>query len=132
MVLNQKPDRLGIISSSLCLIHCIFTPLLFVVQSHAACCEASTPMWWKSIDYLFLIISFTAIYKSANQTSKKWMKYALYASWLVLSFIILNEKFVLILVPEVSIYFASLSLVFLHIYNSKYCQCSNEKCCVNS
>lgn len=132
MLLNQKSDILGVFSSSLCLTHCILTPFLFVLQSHSACCEATAPLWWKSIDYIFLVISFLAIYKSANQTSRKWMKYAFYGGWILLSLIILNEKVALVAIPEESIYLASLSLVGLHIYNSKYCQCSNEKCCATS
>lgn len=129
MILNQKSDALGALSSGLCLIHCIATPFLFVIQSHAACCPSTTPLWWKSIDYIFLAISFFAVYRSAQQTSKNWMKYALFTSWVVLGVIILNERMALLPIPEGSIYIASLSLVSLHIYNSKYCQCSNDTCC---
>ena len=127
MVLEQKSDALGAISSTLCLIHCLCTPLLFVV--HSSCCEATTPLWWKSIDYLFLIISFFAVYKSATQTAKNWMKYALAMSWLFLAFIIVNERFQFISLFKGAIYVASAIMVGLHIYNSKYCQCSNDKCC---
>ncbi|WP_442264891.1 MerC domain-containing protein [Tenacibaculum sp. ZS6-P6] len=130
MLLTQKSDTIGVLSSGLCLVHCVFTPFLFVIQTHGSCCEGSeVPFWWKSIDYIFLVISFFAIYKSAKQTSKNWIKYAFYSFWIVLSFIILNEKFILIKIPEETIYIASLSLVILHLYNSKYCRCSNEKCC---
>ena len=127
MVLEQKSDTLGVLSSSLCLIHCLLTPVLFVVQS--SCCQAETPLWWKGIDYVFLIVSFFAVYKSANETSKNWMKYALHACWTILAFVILNERFGLVNLPESSIYFPSLGLVFLHIYNNKYCKCSNDTCC---
>ena len=127
MVLEQKSDVLGVLSSSLCLVHCLFTPILFVVQS--SCCTAATPLWWKSIDYIFLFISFFAVYKSANETSKTWMKYALFFSWTLLCFIIINERLALINIPEESIYVASLLMVSLHIYNSKFCQCANDTCC---
>ncbi len=129
MVLAQKSNILGALSSGLCLIHCVFTPFLFIAKSHSmACCEA-TPNWWGTIDYLFLIISFYAIYVSVKTTSKKWMKYALWFSWVLLFFIIINEHFSFIHLAEESIYIPSLSLVVLHIYNSKYCQCSDDKCC---
>ncbi len=131
MVLKQKSDTLGALSSGLCLVHCAFTPFLFVIQSHAACCShEEVPFWWKSIDVLFLIISFFAIHKSVQTTSKKWMKHALWITWLSLSLIIVNEHFNWFFLAEETIYIPSLTLVFLHIYNSKYCQCSNNTCCI--
>ncbi len=130
MVIRQKSDALGALSSGLCLIHCLCTPFLFVV--HSSCCAASTPFWWKSMDYLFLIISFFAVYKSASQTSKVWMKYAFFISWLFLAFIIANEIFQLIFIAKATIYLASAIMVSLHIYNSKYCQCSQEGCCAKA
>ncbi len=132
MILVQKSNVLGALSSGLCLIHCVFTPFLFVAKSHSMACCSSTPSWWGIIDYLFLIISFYAIHISAKTTSKTWMKYALWFCWVLLFFIILNEHLSLIYLVEESIYIPSLSLVFLHIYNHKYCQCTNEKCCANN
>ncbi|MDO6674040.1 MerC domain-containing protein [Tenacibaculum sp. 1B UA] len=133
MVLKQKSDTLGALSSGLCLVHCIFTPFLFVIQSHAACCSHETvPFWWKSIDVLFLVISFFAIQNSVQTTSKKWMKYALWITFVLLFIIILNEYIQSIKLPEKSIYVPSLGLVFLHTYNRKYCQCANNTCCANN
>ncbi|MFY7670628.1 MerC domain-containing protein [Tenacibaculum sp. MEBiC06402] len=133
MVLKQNSDTLGALSSGLCLVHCVFTPFLFVIQSHAACCNhEEIPLWWKSIDVLFLIISFFAIQKSVQTTSKKWMKYALWITFTILFFIILNEHVHLVELPEESIYLPAISLVFLHIYNSKYCQCANNTCCATN
>jgi len=130
MFLGQKSDALGAFSSSICLIHCICTPVLFAV--HSSCCEAVTPLWWKSIDYIFLIIAFFAVYKSASETSKNWMKYALFISWFMLGFIVINSRLGIVYLPKISIYVASVVMVLLHIYNSKYCQCSDKKCTVNS
>ncbi|AZJ33072.1 MerC mercury resistance protein [Tenacibaculum mesophilum] len=133
MVLKQKSDTLGALSSGLCLVHCLFTPFLFVIQSHAACCShEAVPFWWKSIDVLFLVISFFAIQKSVQTTSKKWMQYALWITFLILFIIILNEYTQAMKLPEKSIYVPSLGLVFLHIYNRKYCQCANNTCCANN
>ena len=133
MVLKQKSDTLGALSSSLCLAHCVFTPFLFVIQSHAACCSVeSVPFWWKSIDILFLIISFFAIQRSVKTTSKNWMKYALWFTWFLLFLVIANEHFSWVSLPEQSVYVPALSLVFLHIYNSKYCQCASDTCCATN
>lgn len=131
MIIKQKSDVLGAISSSLCLIHCVFTPVLFVAQTQVhACCKA-VPNWWGSIDYFFLAISFIAIHQSVKTTAKNWMKYALWINWLLLFFIIVNEHMGWLPLIEESIYIPSLSLVFLHLYNRKYCQCSHNKCCTN-
>ncbi len=132
MVLEQKSDILGALSSGLCLIHCVLTPFLFIAQSHSLGCCTATPGWWSTVDYLFLIISFFAIYKSTKATTKNWMKYALWMSWFALFFIIMNEHFGFVSLAEESIYLPSLSLVFLHIYNSKYCKCTNEEYCIRN
>ena len=56
------------------------------------------------------------------------MKYAMWASWGVLSLIILNEKIEWVHLPHETIYFPALSLVFLHLYNRRYCQCDDDQC----
>jgi len=129
--INQKPDILGTFASSLCLIHCVATPFIFIAQScTATCCEAA-PIWWKPIDYIFLVISFFAIYWSTKTTTIIWIKPMLWLSWLGLASIILNEKLELIPLAESAIYFPAIALVILHLYNRKYCKCETDKCCVN-
>ena len=74
----QKPDTFGAIASTLCIIHCVATPFLFVVHSCTLSGCESTPSWWKNLDYFFLTISFMAIYHSTKTTSKNFMKIALF------------------------------------------------------
>lgn len=124
---RKNTDLLGAMASGLCLIHCIATPLLFIAQTcSATCCEAS-PIWWQWIDYLFLVISFVAVYRSNQTTSKAWVGKALWFSWSLLAFLILNEKMGWIPLPEFAIYLPALSLISLHLYNQKYCKC-DENC----
>lgn len=132
IVLKQKSDILGTLASSLCLIHCIATPFIFVVQTNvAACCALeTTPSWWGFIDIIFLIISFFAIYWSAQTTSAKWMRFALWSSWSLLSLVIVNEKLAVLPLPETTIYIPAFTLVILHLYNRKYCKCAVDKCCI--
>jgi hypothetical protein len=122
-LLLQKPDTLGAFSSALCLVHCLMTPLLFIAQASSACCGTLVPTWWKSIDYLFLVISFFAVRRSTKTTSKNYMKPALWISWALLFTAIINENLKLIDLPEIFTYTPALSLVALHLYNSKYCHC---------
>ena len=59
------------------------------------------------------------------------MKYALWLSWMVLSFVVLNEKISLIPLWEEAVYVPALALVFFHLYNRKYCTCDQEQCCAD-
>lgn len=129
---RNSSDIIGVVSSSLCLIHCIATPFVFIAQSSSAVCCESSPIWWQSIDYIFLVISFFAVFWSVKHTSKSWMKSALWLSWVALSAAILNEKFELIHLPEISVYIPALALIGLHVYNKKYCQCKDDDTCCNT
>jgi len=94
--------------------------------------EKVRPWWWGILDIVFLAISFFAIYWSAKNTSKRWIKYAFWCLWVLLALIILNEKWEIGHLAEEIIYFPTLSLVFLHFYNRRYCQCEDEHCCIDT
>lgn len=131
MLIKQKPDILGTFSSTLCLIHCVATPFLFLAQTCTPSCSNETPGWWGKIDYFFLIISFFAIYWTVKSTTINWIKPLLWLSWMLLFIIIINEKVALLPIPETLIYIPSISLITLHLYNKKYCNCNNDKCCID-
>lgn len=123
---SKQTDLVGAVASGLCLIHCVATPFIFVVQScSATCCEAS-PLWWKWIDYIFLIISFFAVYQSSHNTNKIWIGRALWISWFILFGILLNERFGITDTPTYLIYIPAITLIILHLYSNKYCQCSKS------
>ncbi|MGY5351303.1 MerC domain-containing protein [Wenyingzhuangia sp. IMCC45533] len=125
----QKPDTLGAIASSLCVIHCLATPLLFIAHTCGVHQCESSPLWWKNLDYLFLMISFVAIIHSVKNTSKKIMKITLWMNWIVLTLLIVSEQFQLLTLPEIATYVAAISLSLFHLINIKYCQCKADKCC---
>ena len=124
-----KSDITGAIASILCLAHCIFTPIFFI--TYGSSCHAETPLWWSSIDILFLIISFFAILKSTQTTSSQIIKLIFWVTWIILFSIIINEKLEWIHVSENYLYFMAIFLAITHIYNLKYCQCKDEDCCVH-
>lgn len=127
--INRKSDFFGVMASGLCMIHCLATPFIFVVQAcTASCCEAA-PWWWRMIDYLFLVVSIAAIFYTAKATSLKWMPIALYACWGILAILILNGGLKLVPIPHAFVYLPAFGLVFLHLYNRKYCQCETTECC---
>lgn len=131
---TQKSDALGATASTLCLVHCLVTPFLFIVQSCSqVCCSSDVvPTWWVLLDYLFLGISFVAILWSSKTTSKSWMKYAMWTSWILLLAVILNERLEMVGINTYLNYVPALSLVFLHVYNRRYCQCKTDKCCATN
>lgn len=132
MTIKFKADTVGIISSSLCMIHCIATPFLFLAMACTDSCCADTPVWWRGIDYLFLVISLAAIFFATKNTTKRWVAIALWSAWCVLLFTILNEALGTGWLPEWFIYLPALGIVALHTYNRKYCQCDDDSCHVHT
>ena len=131
ILIKQKPDNIGAIASTLCLIHCIATPFIFIAQSCSMVCCDKAPVWWTFIDYFFLVISFYSVYRSTQTTSSTWIKPLLWFSWSLLFLTIMNEKLAWFPLSEQAIYFPAILLIILHLYNQKYCQCHNTKCCNN-
>ncbi|MEM1336520.1 MAG: MerC domain-containing protein [Bacteroidota bacterium] len=124
----SKSDVIGAWASGLCLVHCLATPFLFVAQAGLVSSGESHPQWWGVLDFVFLAVSFLAIWWSSKTTSKRWIQIALWASWLLLLFIVLNEKFSLLPLAEQAIYVPAIGLIFFHLYNRRYCQCGNTAC----
>lgn len=129
--LYKKSDQLGALSSIICGIHCMATPFLFVAKSCSVTCCSQTPIWWQFIDVLFLIVSFIAIYFSAKNSINTKIKIGLWVSWVILALLITNDFYNMLYLPHWFIYIPAISLIFLHIYNLKYCQCKTDRCCMN-
>ena len=123
-------DSVGIFAGALCMIHCIATPFIFIVKACSSSCCADAPLWWTIIDYFFILISFIAIYFSTKNSSVKWIKFALWISWGILLITILNHSLLIFNVNKYFIYFPASSIILLHFYNIKYCQCKDTKCCI--
>ncbi len=124
-----KPDILGASASGICLVHCAATPFLFMTKACSVAGCAHAPVWWQAIDYLFLGVSFLAIFYATRNSSKKWVRMALWASWVVLLGGILNETFEAGLFFESFVYIPAAAIVALHLYNQKYCHCRDETAC---
>jgi len=121
--LTNRSDMLGALSSGLCMIHCLATPLLFLAQSNKATCSSLGPWWWHTIDYLFIIVAIISIRRSNQHTTLTWMPYALYTSWVLLTLVMVNDKTHFIQVSGFILYIPGCSLVLLHLYNRHSCQC---------
>jgi len=125
-------DTIGIIAGILCSIHCIATPLLFIAKACSATCCADAPTWWIMIDYLFLFISFTAIFFISKNLGIKWLKISFWASWILLLLSILDHSFEISYLPQNFIYLPSFLIIALHFYNVKFCKCNDEKDCCST
>ncbi len=125
-IITLKIDKVGIVASLLCMVHCIATPFLFLAKACTTSCCSASPNWWASLDFVFLLVSFCAIYQSSKNASKAWLKIAMWASWGGLTTLLLNETFNVISVFEYAIYFPAIMLVLLHIYNLKFCPCKTD------
>ena len=121
-------DRIGIISSTLCMLHCLATPFLFLAAVCSTSCCSDAPIWWKIIDYFFLIISLVAVYSVCNKSKISWLKISLWTSWFLLLIIILNHTFQIISINSNYIYIPGVAIALLHFYNLKFCSCDNEAC----
>ena len=129
---TSRSDIFGAFASTMCFIHCLVTPFLFVTYSNTAIIEEMQPWWWGILDIVFLVISFFAVYWTTFNTSKRRIKFAFWILWMLLAMIILNEKLEIVHIEEVFIYLTTLGLVFLHFYNRRYCQCEDDKCCLDA
>lgn len=108
---------IGILSASLCTVHCLFMPFLILL--------ASSFTWWHEVSYFFLLISFFAAYDASNSSESKLVLITIWSSFSLLAICILFEDDYAVL-HEIS-YLASLGLIFGHIYNLRYCKkCDHE------
>ncbi len=126
-----KPDAIGSLASTLCLIHCVATPFIFITQACTMSCCAEAPIWWQAMDYIFIIISFFAILRSTQTSSNKTIKILLWSTWFIFFVSILNKTIQLLSLNINFIYVIGTILALLHVYNLNYCQCKDENCCVN-
>ena len=125
----NKSDAVGAISSGLCMIHCLATPFFFVAAACTQSCCAAAPSWWLWIDYIFLVISFMAVLHSTKTIKISFVKYGLWISWVGLLLFILNVSYGYWDISDNFKFIPAFSLIGFHLYNLRYCQCKQDKCC---
>ena len=130
-VIVKNSDQIGAISSGLCMLHCFATPFLFLSQSSLIFISVDFTLTWFILNYVFLFISFIAIYHSVKNSTNRFIRIFLYLFWVVLSGLIINESLEIFSIPEAATYFSASSLICLHIYNLRYCRCDDEDCCAS-
>ena len=128
-IVFKNSDNLGILSSSLCFIHCFITP--FVYMSFASLFNQNDflSFSWKSINIIFIVFSLIAVNRSTKKTTSKIIKPIFWFSWCFLFFVLFNEEVKFIELPELVSYLSALNLAGIHVYNLKFCGCKDENCC---
>ena len=127
--IDINSDHIGVTASSLCMLHCFFTPILFLSQATSITLSQEIPFLWQSLNFCFLLISFLAIFYTIKNSTKLIVKVLLFLAWFILLTLILNEFFEITSIPELYTYTAATSLAGLHVYNLKYCRCDDDNCC---
>ena len=127
-----KPDTIGSLASTLCLVHCLATPFIFITQACTMSCCADAPIWWQSIDYIFIVISFFAILGATKTSTNKIISRLLWITWFIFFALILNKSLGLVYLDKNFGHIAGITLACLHIYNLRYCQCKSDNCCANN
>ena len=120
--LTNNSDFFGILTCSMCLVHCISTPLILISFSSLNTKLSMFYSWWSNLDYIFLIISFFMVYISVQTSRIKRMKLFFWLSWFFLFLVIINEKTELFEFSENLAYLATTGLFLLHLFNLKYCK----------
>lgn len=129
MIRAQKlnADRIGMLSSSICLVHCALTPFIFIAKSCSAACCTDAPLWWKLIDVFFILLAVWAVKRATKTTKGLLFPILMWSAVIMLSAIVLNEYFNWINLPAFSIYIPAAILISGHFYNHRFC--CKEGCC---
>ncbi|MES2702224.1 MAG: MerC domain-containing protein [Bacteroidota bacterium] len=103
-------DKLGIASAVICTVHCLVVPALFLLKFSSM--GGSLPGWWDKLDFVFLIVSFGAVFHASSHSAGKAIKYLLWIFWSFLAIAIFFEHTL-----HWMAYIASTGLIATHISN---------------
>ena len=115
--LNKIPsDKVGIISSLLCLIHCLAIPLIFGFSAEALhAIHHDYPV----IDYIFAVISLIAAYFSIRKTDKTALKIGFIFGWILFILgVIMHGNHIMVW----SLHLGTLILIITHLVNLRTCR----------
>lgn len=115
-------DKVGITSAVICAVHCLVIPAIFLIKfslSDSAGLGSGTvklgtglPGWWETLDYLFLLVGFYAVYHASTHAPAKGIKVSLWFFWFCLAIGVVFEQQL-----HWMAYIASAGLVLTHFVN---------------
>jgi hypothetical protein len=114
---NPKFDILGMISSGLCLVHCLAGPILLLLGY-----QFLEPGGWHLLDFLFLTVSALAVYSVTRKHSMTWIKAGLWISFAILSISVFFEHNTFL---NISGWVAAGGLILFHYFNFRHSRTCN-------
>lgn len=128
--LYSNSDFIGMISSALCLVHCLAVPLFmgwYAIQDHLhehadhSHTHVHASVGGFNLDYFFILICLVAVWFSTrNHHTTPLLKILLWSFFAMFSIGILLEAYAPFF--QYLGYLASLGLIAVHWYNYKLCQ----------
>ncbi len=106
-------DMLGMISSVICLVHCLLLPLLLMLQPiiFSFVKDLEENAWWEWLDFVFLAVGLLAVVLATKKVSKS-RKILFYVAYLVFACgILLGGNWIILS------YLGSIGLAILHFKN---------------
>ncbi|MFP4092627.1 MAG: MerC domain-containing protein [Cyclobacteriaceae bacterium] len=105
---NQWADWLGILSASLCIVHCLILPIVLVAGMVG---KSSFPEWeW--LDFIFILLAWIGVYGASRHHRGSTINRLLWANVLIFSFsLLLHEHFSWALFFSLA---SSLCMIVLH------------------
>lgn len=119
---KSRSDIMGIISSGLCIIHCLAFPIFLAASGNSASWLDHS---FHGLDYLFVVLAIVAIYFSTRSLNRLWLQSAMWASGLLFAFMVLFHTYGPVF--RIVGLAASLLLVILHLINV-FCYRRNKAC----
>jgi len=132
-ILDARSDYIGIISATICLIHCIIVPIIFAYYVHDHSSHSHSfgsgvegshghhhlgSFGFFKVDFIFLAIGLVAIIFSSRHTSSKWIRFMMWTSYVILVCSVLMEEVNIFF--QVTLYAASVGLILAHVFNLKH------------
>jgi len=106
---NQWADWLGILSASLCIVHCLILPLVLV----AGIVSKSSFPEWEWLDFIFILLAWIGVYGASRHHGAGPINRGLWANVLVFSLsLLLHEHFGWALYVSLA---SSLFMIVLHV-----------------
>lgn len=114
--LDRKSDIVGMVTSVLCLIHCVSLPFIFAAGIFSSSLFLEDMHW---LDYVFIFLAFLAVVYSSRKTNQNWIRNGLWITLVVFSAaILLHEIHNAFLYVSVCASFCLIILHFLNFYQN--------------
>ncbi len=125
MLKKLNSDYLGLISSALCLIHCLALPFIVVFFGEAL----HSIEHLEFLDWIFAIISLYAAYDSIKRTNSNYLKLSFVLGWILFIIgIVMHEDPIFSYTLHLgSIVLISSHLVNYKLYKKNSCEIKYEK-----